>query len=82
MQSRIHKLERENIRLDRQVFNLQQKLVKMEAAYEKQIAELKARKPPPITEEERVALLRRHEEALAANKASDEAVMPTEPPEL
>ncbi len=48
----------------------------MKADYEKQIAELKERKAPPITEAERQEYIRRRDAALAAN----EAVMPTTPP--
>lgn len=55
------------LRLKEQVFNLKQKLVRTKANYEKQIAELKAKKQPVITEKEREKLIARRDKALAAN---------------
>ncbi len=64
--------QRQILRLEKRVFNLEQKLVRQKAKYEKQIAELKARKQPVVTEEERLKLLARHEKAERANEARDE----------
>jgi len=55
------------LKLREQVFNLKQKLVRTKANYEKQIAKLKARKQPVITEEEREKLIARRDKALEAN---------------
>ena len=60
--------EREIFMLERRVFKLEQRLASQKAKYEKQIAKLKARKQPVITEEERKKLITRRDTALAANR--------------
>jgi hypothetical protein len=59
--------QRRVLKLEQQVFNLKQKLARTKAKYEKQIAELKAKPQPVITEKERLKLIERRDAALEAN---------------
>jgi hypothetical protein len=64
----ILKLELEILELERQVFDLKKKLASTKVKYEKQIAELKARKPPVLTEKKRSEIIERRDRALLSNK--------------
>lgn len=60
--------QRKILKLEQQVFNLKQRLVRMKDKYEKQIANLKALPQPIITEEQRQKLIAQRQRLLGGDQ--------------